>query len=263
MDITPQIFNARVMHKRLFPKVNQFSYGIYYLALPLAKLQKKSHIQGLAFNHFSPISFYEKDHGALDGSSNKEWVDAILSDYGLDDTIKDIMLVCMPRVLGYVFNPVSFWFCFDEEQNLRAVLCEVHNTFGENHSYLCAHEDHHPIDTNDWLKAEKIFHVSPFLRREGSYQFRFSLQDNKLGVWIDFYDDDGNKQLLTSLVGTLEALTRKSLRRVFWRHPLVTLKAIILIHWQAVRLVFKGIKYISKPVQRDEKISATKNLNKM
>lgn len=263
MDVVPQIFTAKVMHKRLFPKVNQFTYGIYYLALPLKALNKKPHIEDLALNHFAPVSFYEKDHGAMDGSSSERWIRNILKEYGLDKVTKDIMLVCMPRVLGYVFNPVSFWLCLDKEGNLRAVLSEVHNTFGEHHSYLCAHKDHRPIKRDDVLEAEKLFHVSPFLKREGSYQFRFSLQSNNLGVWIDFYDGEGKKQLLTSLVGKLEPLTKSSLRKAFWQHPLVTLKAITLIHWQALKLVRKGIKYISKPVQKDEKLSSTHDLNKM
>ncbi len=263
MDIIPQIFTAKVMHKRLFPKVNQFSYGVYYLALPLAQLHKKPHIADLSLNHFAPLSFYEKDHGAMDGTNNEAWIRNILKTYGLNDISRDIMLISMPRVLGYVFNPVSFWLCLDQKKQLRAVLCEVHNTFGEHHSYLCAHADHRPIVQNDWLEAEKIFHVSPFLKREGSYKFRFSLQSNNFGVWIDFYDEEKNKQLLTSLVGKFEPLTKASLRKTFWKHPLVTIKAIMLIHWQAIKLVAKGIKYISKPKQQDKKLSSTSNLNKM
>lgn len=263
MDITPQIFNAKVMHKRLFPKVNQFTYGIYYVALPLAQLDKTSRIGHLALNRFAGISFYEKDHGALDGSSNKAWIDGVLKTYGLDGIIENVMLLSMPRVLGYVFNPVSFWLCFDKSGDLRAVLNEVHNTFGEHHSYLCVHEDFRVIGKDDWLEAKKLFHVSPFLEREGSYQFRFSIEDEKLGVWIDFYNKEGEKQLLTSLVGKLEPLTKASLREAFWKHPLVTLKAITLIHWQALKLVSKGIKYISKPKQYKEKVSRSHNLNKM
>ncbi len=262
MDIIPQIFTAKVMHKRLFPKVNQFTYGIYYLVLPLRMLHEKSHVD-LALNCFAALSFHEKDHGALDGSSNEIWIRSVLKEYGLDKVTQNVMLVCMPRVLGYVFNPVSFWLCLDENNKLRAVLSEVHNTFGEHHNYLCAHENHCPIEPGDWLEAKKLFHVSPFLKREGSYQFRFSLQSNTLGVWIDFYDAEGKKQLLTSLAGQLSPLTKISLRKAFWTHPLVTLKATMLIHWQALKLITKGIKYISRPMQRNKKLSSTRNLNKM
>jgi DUF1365 family protein len=153
--------------------------------------------------------------------------------------------------------------CFDEDKQLRAVLCEVNNTFGETHSYLCAHEDHRIIETDDWLKADKLFHVSPFLKREGVYHFRFSTRGNTLGIWIDFYDAQGNKQLTTALTGTMQPLKKSTLRRAFWRHPLLTFKTIALIHWQAIKLLSKGIKYIRKPTQKDEKLSSTDNLTKM
>ena len=149
----------------------------------------------------------------------------------------------------------------DEDQNIRAVLSEVHNTFGEHHSYLCKKEDLSPIESNDWLHAEKLFHVSPFLEREGSYAFRFSYKDDKLGVWIDYFDSKGNLQLMTSLVGKLHPLTNRTIRKVFWSHPLVTLKTILLIHWQAAKLVFKRIKYISKPQQKEEKLSVNHRVN--
>lgn len=253
MDLTPQIFTARVMHKRLFPKINQFTYGVYYLALPLPATKLPSRL----------LSFHEKDHGARDGSDIKAWASKILADYGLDEKIIQITLITMPRVLGYVFNPVSFFLCFDGDKKIRAVICEVHNTFGEQHSYLCARADHSPISPDEWLGAEKLFHVSPFLPREGSYKFRFALAGDNLGIWIDYYDKAENKQLITALTGKLTTLDSDSLRRAFWQHPLVTLKVIALIHWQAAKLICKGIKHIVKPPQVDETVSNTRDLTKM
>ena len=255
MEIEPQIYTAKVMHKRLFPKVNAFTYRIYYLALPLAQLS------GLKLPMM--MSFKPKDHGAKDGSSIETWGRAILADYGLNEKIQHIKLITMPRILGYVFNPVSFWLCLDEKQQLRAVLAQVNNTFGETHSYLCAHDDHRVIEGDEWLEGEKLFHVSPFLQREGRYKFRIALQEEKLGIWIDFYDAQREKQLLTALTGTLEPLTQSALWRVFWTHPLVTFKTIFLIHWQAIKLVSKGIKYVPKPVQLAQKLSTTANLTKL
>lgn len=250
---SPRIFTAKVMHKRLFPKENAFHYGVYYLALPLPSPPISS--------FFS--TFDTRDVGMRDGSDPTPWIRGILNDYGLNKTTENIILVTMPRVLGYVFNPVSFYFCLDHDKRLRAVLCEVHNTFGQQHSYLCANPDHSPILPEQWLEAEKIFHVSPFLQRSGDYKFRFDLQAEKLGIWIDYFDADHKKQLLTSLIGDFSPLTPKSLRLAFWKHPLVALKAIILIHWQALRIIAKGIKYIPKPVQNSIRISSTRNLNKM
>ncbi|MDX2073445.1 MAG: DUF1365 domain-containing protein [Alphaproteobacteria bacterium] len=252
MDIAPQIYTAKVMHKRLFPKINQFTYGVYYLALPLPAPKLPSRL----------LSFHEKDHGARDGSSSQAWARNILVDYGIGDNVQYITLVTMPRVLGYVFNPVSFFLCLDDERKLRAVICEVHNTFSEQHSYLCARADHAPISPDEWLSADKLFHVSPFLPREGNYKFRFALAGEQLGIWIDYYDKENNKQLITTLTGKLTRLNATSLRHAFWSHPLVTFKVITLIHWQAVKLMSKGIRYIVKPSQRDETISATCDLTK-
>lgn len=255
----PHLFFGKVMHGRLFPKRNNFTYGIYYLAIPLSRLGDLP----IAHNRFAPLSFYDRDHGACDGSDLEDWARAILSDYGITQADGDITLICMPRIFGYVFNPVSFWLCHDKQGQLHAVLCEVHNTFGERHIYICAHDDRRPLSASDVLTGEKVFHVSPMLEREGHYEFRFDLRDNKFGVWIDFFNQDGKKQLLTSLIGTFDLMNNQTLRKAFWRYPLVTFKAITLIHWQAVKLLLKGIKYISRPMQKRDRISATGNLTKM
>ncbi len=252
MEITPHIYTAKVMHKRLFPKVNQFTYGVYYLALPLPAEPLPSRL----------LSFRNKDHGARDGSEVGAWAKDVLITYGLDALAEHMMLITMPRVLGFVFNPVSFFLCLDQQKQLRAVICEVHNTFGEQHSYLCARPDREPITPDEWLEADKLFHVSPFLPREGHYKFRFALAGKALGIWIDYYDVRQDKQLITSLAGILSPLDAASLRRAFWSHPLVTLKVIGLIHWQAAKLFSKGIRYIVKPLQMQEKLSATRNLTK-
>lgn len=253
MVTTPQLYTAHVVHKRLFPKVNAFHYGIYYLALPLPAAQVPGRV----------ASFHKEDVGARDGSDPTPWVKSILAEYGLDHKTQHITLVTMPRVLGYVFNPVSFYFCMDDNRALRAVLCEVHNTFGEQHNYLCANPDHAPITADQWLEAEKVFHVSPFLKRHGDYKFRFDFTADALGIWIDYYDADQQKQLVTSLTGTFTPLTSQALQRAFWRHPLVAVKAISLIHWQALKLLLRGIRFISKPAQLAQRTTATRNLNKI
>ncbi len=263
MGVTPRIFTAKVMHKRLFPKVNRFNYGVYYIALPLQETEQSGRTGWLGINRRGLLSFHRKDHGARDGSSLEAWIRPVLKSHELDEITQDIVLISMPRVLGYVFNPVSFWLCLDRDGLLRAVLCEVNNTFGETHSYLCAHTDHRPITGQEWMESEKLFHVSPFLEREGTYRFRFFLRDSKLGIWIDYYTEDQEKQLITSLIGKMEPLTPASLRRATWRHPLVTVKTIMLIHWQAIRLIKKGIRYKVKPEQKREKISVTSSLTKM
>jgi len=253
MEVAPQIFTARVVHKRLFPKVNAFSYRVYYLALPLPAMSLPSLAQRV------PVD----DLGYRDGRPPEIWAREILERQGLSQKVSHIMLVTMPRVLGHVFNPVSFYLCLDAQKHLRAVISEVHNTFGEQHSYVCAHTDHRPIEAQAWLEAAKCFHVSPFLERSGYYRFRFDLKEARLGIWIDHYDVDNNKQLITSLIGELAPLDRRSLTLAFWGHPLVTLKAIALIHWQALKLLTKGIRYIRKPTALEEKLTVSKDLTKM
>jgi DUF1365 family protein len=259
VGVEPQLFFGKVMHGRLFPKRNNFTYGIYYLSLPLSQIKALP----IAYNRFAPLSFYDRDHGHCDGQDLQKWARGILADHSIKEADGDITLVCMARVFGYVFNPVSFWLCHDKQGALRTVLCEVHNTFGEKHTYICAHDDHRPITTTDILSGEKAFHVSPLLKREGHYNFRFDAHDDKFAVWIDFYDSTGKKQLMTSLIGQFEPMTAATLRKAFWRYPLVTFKAITLIHWQALKLLSKGIKYISRPSQKPERVSKMRNLTKM
>lgn len=258
--ITPQILFGDVMHRRLFPKINGFHYRIYYLAIPLSQINT---IKDLKVNKFAPLSFYTKDHGDKKSDDLSQWARAILDQYNITQADGEIVLLCMPRIFGYVFNPISYWLCLDKQHNLRAVICEVNNTFGQTHSYLCVHDDQRAITVQDEMSAQKLFHVSPFLKREGHYQFRFDwrlfVQEEgktpKFGSWIDYYAHNGKKQLVTSLIGRFDPLDKKNLRRAFWRYPLLTFKAIALIHWQALKLVVKGIKYVPKPTQKAERIS--------
>ena len=253
MDIVPQIFTAKVMHKRLFPKENIFIYRVYYLAMPLPAKPVPSLMQ----------CFPANDLGYRDGRSPELWARDILAQCGAHENIAYIMLITMPRVMGYVFNPVSFYLCLDDQKQLRAVISEVHNTFGEQHSYLCVNSDQGIIKADQWMDAKKLFHVSPFIERDGHYRFRFDVQQERLGIWIDYYDKQNNKQLLTSLTGKLSPLSRLALMLAFWSHPLVTLKAIFLIHWQAMKLVIKGIRYIPKPKQLSKKLTISGDLTKM
>lgn len=249
---TPQLLTGKVMHKRLLPKVHAFNYGIYYVALPLAQLNNMA----LAHNHFSALSFYDKDHGPRDDSDLEKWARELLEQHQIEAD-GEITLVTMPRVMGYAFNPVSFWLCQDKEGQLRAVLCEVHNTFGEQHTYLCAHQDQRVISELAPLYAKKLFHVSPFLEREGEYEFRFNIQNDQFNIVINYHNEDGHKQLITSLVGTLQPLSKASLHVAFWHYPLVTIKAIVMIHWHALKLFLKRIKYVAKPTQKEQKTSST------
>nr|WP_250634632.1 DUF1365 domain-containing protein [Francisella tularensis] len=204
-------------------------------------------------------SFYDKDHGLRDGSSSLKWATDLLNQYKLE--YDDIKLMTMPRVLWYLFNPVSFWLCY-KNNKLIAVIAEVNNTFKETHSYIC-HKNGQDITNKCWFKAEKIFHVSPFYPRQGFYKFNFTLnfEDNaKNQIIINYYDND-QLQLGTAINGNMKSLSTTNLIKEFFRSPLLTFKVIYLIHWQALKIVLKKIKYISKPIQHHDRITVAKFIN--
>ena len=253
MALTHQLITGEVMHARLKPKTNRFKYKTYYLSINLTQAEDLP----IKRNRFGLLSFYDKDHGDGGQTSLVEWCRNILQAHELGYLNGDIQLITMPRVLGYVFNPVSFWLCHDGNGSCRAILCEVNNTFGERHVYVCAHSDHRPITRFEQLQAKKVFHVSPMLERQGHYRFKFDVDTDRFAVWIDHYDKDNDKMLATWLIGQAKVMTESRLRSVFFKYPLITVKAIFLIHWQALKLLAKGFKYFSKPRQKDTHITTT------
>jgi DUF1365 family protein len=250
---TPKLINCEVMHQRLSPRKNAFKYDVYYLGIPLSQIESNAIGESINLNRFGLHSFYEKDHGYRDGTSLKAWLYDMFDAYKFEKP-KEVFLISMPRILGYVFNPVSFWFCWNSKDELYAVVNEVNNTFGETHSYLTYLDDK---DTNGNYVAKKMFHVSPFLEREGYYDFQFSFSDDSIKIHINLFDNNKEKILLTSLSGKFDDLNSMSLKRAFFRVPFATMKSIFLIHFQAVKLLLKKIKFISKPKQLDDRF--TKN----
>jgi len=251
------IIFAKVMHKRLLPKINQFVYDVFYICFDVAKINNLSK-KFFSLNKFNLFSFYNKDYGPKDGSSIENWAWNILKNQQIDQNIKKIFLFTHPRVLGYVFNPASFLFCIDEKEGLRVVIVQVNNTFGESHSYVIFNKDGACILNNQWFEADKEFHVSPFFKIEGLYKFRFIFEQNKIAVWIDYFANE--KTLLTSVICKKETnFDDLNLILAFIKIPFMTMKVIILIHIQALKIVFKKIKYITKPEQKSSKITLTKN----
>lgn len=245
---------AKIFHARNFPKKNSFLYQVFYLLLDLDELEKK--FKFFSFEKFNLFSFYNKDHckhnsEGLNGNL-KNWIKNILDKENIE--AEKIMLLCHPRVLGYVFNPASFWFCLSKKEELIAVLAEVQNTFGESHSYLIYNLDKSPINGTQEHFAKKEFHVSPFFERSGTYHFKFDYSPKKITVLINYFDQE-RLMLRTSLVAERKILDDKNLIKTFFVIPLVTFKVIFLIHYQALKIIFKGIKYIKKPSQLFNKIT--------
>ena len=201
------------------------------------------------------FSLYDRDHGGRPKQGRgAAWAREALAAHGLADvTDGKLQLLTQPRVLGHVFNPVSFWIAHDSHGRLRAVIAEVSNTFGDRHSYLCAHHDRREIGREDTLKATKIFHVSPFQPIEGTYSFRFDFRPERIGVWIDYATgDDG---VLATLVGSRDVLTNASILRAALCRPFGSRRVLSLIHWQALKLWWKGAKYKTRPEPPAEEIS--------
>jgi DUF1365 family protein len=227
-----------------------FRYRCYYLRLPMRALAGRPFVTGLlARNRRGLLSFHDRDY-APDGGDPVAWIDATLRAHGVDDADGELWLQTMPRVLGYVFNPVSFWFCERADGALRAVLCDVRNTFGERHFYLL--DTGAPIAPGQVLEAAKVFHVSPFCEARGRYRFRFErgLAADGRTAWhaarIDYHDEHG-LLLRTSLGGLARPLDRAGAVRAFLAYPLQTLAVVVRIHWQALRLWRRGVPYFAKP----------------
>lgn len=242
---------GEVRHTRLRPARNAFRYPAYFLRLPVRQLDVAlSKQRWLSHNRWNLFSFYDRDHGDQEVSgailSPLQWIEEVLQREGITDATGPIWLQAFPRVLGYVFNPVSFWFCHRADGALRAIVCEVRNTFGERHCYLLDQADGTPLKWGVELTTRKVFHVSPFCKIEGDYRFRFLDAKGRTVARID-YDDAQGPLLLTSIGGELEALTDRTLLRAFFRFPLFTFGVIGRIHWQALKLWIKRIPFISKP----------------
>lgn len=254
MSAGHSIVDAIVVHRRLRPRVNAFRYRVAYLCLGLDTLHEAGG-RWLKFDRQGLVSFRRADHGARDGGDLQSWLHGILATHGLAETCDgDATLVTLPRLFGYVFNPVSFWFCRDGAGGLRAVLCEVNNTFGESHCYLVHHDDHRPLDADDWLEGRKVFHVSPFLPVEGNYRFRFRLDERLVHVDVNYHDAEG-LMLATSVGGRLEPLCDRAVLRRFLANPTMTLAVVARIHWQALKLWRKRAKFYGKPTPPPELVT--------
>lgn len=247
------LIQATVMHARLRPRRNAFRYRVPYLAVPQEALAGRGGQGLLAINRANVFSVRARDYGH-DGLQGAAWVRDVLDRWQLREADGDLVLVTMPRVLGLAFNPVSFWFAQDRAGALRAVVAEVNNTFGERHFYICRHSDHRPIRPDDTIVAEKAFHVSPFMKVEGHYAFCFSFSGDRFGVRIDLHDGEG-LILTTSLAGRRVPATGARLAWAFVANPLLMLKVLGLIHYQALKLWAKGVAPFRKPPPPQETVT--------
>jgi DUF1365 family protein len=244
-----QLVIGRVHHHRLRPRTHRFDYPACMLLLPLRSLRAQPDPQ-LARNRRALLAFHDSDHG--DGRADcLRWVEERLAEAGIHDADGEIWLHTYPRVLGYAFKPVSFWYCLRRDGTPAAVLAEVHNTFGERHAYLIAGPQ---LAWGRAVEATKVFHVSPFMRVEGRYRFRFGWTGQRVVARIELHDQHG-LLLATSLSGDAAPASRALQRQVLLSHPLMSLAVIARIHWQALRLWVKRVPWFSKPAPPAEPVS--------
>lgn len=202
-------------------------------------------------NRFNLSAVHDRNHGGPRGQGRGvEWAREVFARTGLQST--QVLLLTQPSYLGHVFNPVSFWLAM-EGGELRAVIAEVNNTFGDRHSYLCHKPAFAAIDGRDRLSAEKIFHVSPFQQVEGQYHFNFDVRADRIAIRI--LHENGDEGVIATLAGPRHRLTNAGILWSGLRRPAWALRVLVLIHWQALRLKLKGAPFRPRPVPPQQEVS--------
>lgn len=244
MNFRSALYVGAVMHRRLRPTVHQFRYRAFWLLLDLDELPAlTARLRLFSHNRFNLFALHDADQG--DGSATPLRIQAerLLSEAGLDIAGGTIRLLCMPRTLGYSFNPISIYYCHRPDGQLAAIIYEVHNTFGERHAYVA------PIETQFGeirQNCRKAFYVSPFMDMDLAYHFRLTTPAERVAVGIGA-SKGGERVLNACLTGLRRELTDGALLRVFVAIPLITAKVTLAIHWEALRLWLKGMRMRTRP----------------
>ena len=249
------IYNGTVKHQRFKPITHSLNYKTFSLLIDLDEIENLTkNISIFSFNKFNVFSFYNLDHGARDGSSVKDWVLKNTKKYNISNNITKIKLLCYPRIFGYVFNPLSIFYCY-ENNILRAIFYEVKNTFNEQHTYIFKVKDSNVVNQ----KCKKKFYVSPFMNMDTYYSFRLLNPNEKLSVSIK--QTDKKDTILTAVqTGERKDFNLKQLVINFFRYPLMTIKIISAIHFEALLLWKKGAKYKKRDIKIKNNLSYEENL---
>lgn len=242
---------GQTYHGRKGKIENAFRYSVDYLLLDAEARVQAPRL--FARNARGITSLQDADHGGAPGQGRgAAWVRDVLEQYQING-ITRIELLAQPRVLGHVFNPVSFWLCRRSDGALIAVISEVTNTYGDRHSYLCHHPDLREIAPSDQLHATKIMYVSPFQPVEGDYTFRFDITKARIGIWIDYGRATGG--LIATLTGKRVPLSNAGILRSLLRRPFGARRVLALIHWQALKLWIKGARFQGRPEAPSDEIT--------
>ena len=244
------IYEGTTTHVRRKPFEHRLQYGLFSLLVDLDELDELARMPFFSHNRTNLISFFDQDHGARDGGDLREWITAELDAAGFGESPGRIRLLCLPRIAGYEFNPLTVWFIDDIAGDPRWILYEIHNTFGEAHSHLVE------VDGSDRHKHgfRKEFYVSPFFDVEGGYRVRISQPGERISVVIT-YEVNDETVFTATLAGRRLTLTPKTLLGSTIRYPLITFKIMGAIHWEAAKLWFKGARYRKRPAAPVDDVS--------
>ncbi|HEY5290670.1 MAG TPA: DUF1365 domain-containing protein [Caulobacteraceae bacterium] len=230
-----------VSHRRFGPKPHRLRYAVFQLLLDLDEAEAFSRrLRLFSTNRFNLFSHYDRDHGERKPARLRAWAEEKLAEGGMAIQGGRIMLLAMPRLLGHVFNPLSIYYCHRPDGPLAAVIYEVNNTFGERHAYVLAADS----DTDGPIRQScaKAFRVSPFMDLALGYEFDLSRPGETLRAEINARDGDGELVLSAVFAGERRELTDRNLLMALVRFPLMTLKVVAAIHYEAVKLWLKGVK---------------------
>ncbi len=240
------LYLGEVMHARLKPVGHRFKYRVMSLLIDLDRLDAADGQTPLfGVNRAALYSFNEADHGHRDGSSLRSYAQGRASEHGIDLTGGRVMLLCYPRLLGYTFNPLSVYFCHLADGGLALVIYEVRNTFGDIHAYALPVKPDEVSHAGIRQRQDKLFYVSPFIEMTMRYHFRVSLPAESVKLRILETDHEG-PLLSATFKGRRRALNTGALLRSFCALPLVTLKIVAAIHWEALRLWLKGVRLVPR-----------------
>ena len=243
--LSSALYFGDVVHQRVKPRRHRLNYRVFSIFVDLDELPELARrLKLFSHNKFNLFSFDDRDHGPGKGAPLRAWVETHLADAQINLDGGPIRILCFPRILGYVFNPLSVYFCYRSSGALAAILYEVSNTFGQRHTYLIPVRE--PQSASIRHECDKVFYVSPFNAVEGAYQFRVAPPGDSVGVVINQTDADG-LVLHAALRGKRGPMDDASLIAAFWKYPLMTIKVIIGIHWEALRLWRKGLRLVDRP----------------
>lgn len=252
MNPAAALYPARVAHRRRVAPFYRFVYRVFYLLLDVDRIEEAARgLRLFSYNRFNLLAFHDSDHGSelgpggAPGGSLRRWAEDVLREQGIHLAGGRIRLLCMPRLLGFGFNPISLWYCEHADGSLRAVIAEVRNTFGEKHSYVLA-SGGAPMPYEFPQEKDKCFHVSPFFDLVGRYRFLLSEPGERLRVVIQ-ESREGTPILDATLAGERLALTDAALLGQVLRMPLMTLKVVGAIHWEALKIWLRGGRFHRKP----------------